>query len=480
MKKKKSILIILIVIIVGILSYSYLLSKFKREINNIVDNLPSEYRDYYNESIVNDIDEFNENKNSNNIIFVYKKYKNIKTNINNESFYKTNGITPSIYIYTQNNDGRSLTKEMGYEECEIVYINENGNGIVDYESKVKVRGNSTAGLDKRPYTIKFSSKQNLIDAGKAKKWNLLAEAYDPTLLRNNTFLTLAEVMELKYTPKHHYVELYMDSSYMGCYLLTESVEVDEERVDLDLDNNDFFLEFEDWRVEKGVYYFEPGKGIRLALKEPEEPSDNQLKYYEDTINQLVKVLYGNDYEELCKYYDVDSFVRFYLLNEFAKTADFPESSVNFYYKDGKLYAGPVWDFDLSSGNAGIGANAKYWDTYNGEKLSYINHYCRELNPIFKQLFEYDEIKKMYNIYFDKYKDDLKNVFESGGFIDKTIDSYGSIFNRNFASREEGGAWWKITRLYDTVQYPPFSTYQENVDYLKNFLKNRYEWLENNK
>lgn len=189
MKKKKSILIILIV--VGILFYSILLTKFKKELNNIVDNLPIEYRDYYTESIINDIDEFNNNKESNNIVFVYKKYKSIKNCIDNETFYKSNGITPSIYIYTKENIGLSLTKEYGYKDCVIVYINENGNSNIDYESKVKIRGNSTSLLDKRPYTIKFNSKQNLIDAGKAKKWNLLADAFDPTLLRNNTFLSLA-------------------------------------------------------------------------------------------------------------------------------------------------------------------------------------------------------------------------------------------------------------------------------------------------
>lgn len=287
-------------------------------------------------------------------------------------------------------------------------------------------------------------------------------------------------MELEYTPKHHYIEVYIDSVCMGCYLLTKSIEVDEERVNINFKKGDFFIELESWREEDDVYYFTPREDIRLALKEPEEPTDEQLKYYEDALVELMDALFSNNYEELCKYFDVDSFVKYYLLNEFAKTVDFPESSVNFYYKDGKLYAGPVWDFDLSSGNAGTGANKKYWDTYNGDCVFYTNYYCRDLNPIFKQLFKYKEVNERYNDYFNKYKEELKNVYERDGLLDSTINTYQNIFDRNYDSKDKGGAWWQISTVQGDLQFQPFDTYQENVDYLKDFLKNRYEWLENNK
>lgn len=477
-KKGKIIIIICAVVLVGIV-YSFLLKRYKGNIRAVINDIDSGYTDYYIDDFINEIEDYKNNEDTINLFYVYQKSKYLNDNLSKNTCYKTNNISPSIYIYTYDNSGLSLEKETGYVDCQIVYIDKDCNPIFDYDSKVKIRGNSTSGLDKKPYTIKFSEKRSLMDAGKAKKWNLLAEAYDPTLLRNNVFLSLAETMGLPYTSKHGYIEVYMDSMYVGCYLLTESVEVSKERVDLDLDNKDFFIEFESWRVEDDVYYFTPTKDIRLALKEPEEPTDEQLTYYEDTIKELMDILYGNNYEELCKYFDVDSFVKYYVLNEYAKTADIGQSSVNYYYKDGKLYAGPVWDFDLSSGNADDRVFLTYWNKYNGEKVPYINYYCREENPIFKQLFKYKEVEELYKTYFDQYKDDLKHLYEDGGFIDQTLKTYQSLFDRNYTPLKEGGAGWEPSTWIGYLQIVPFESYQDNVDFLINYLKNRFEWLSSN-
>lgn len=479
MKKNKKVLISILVLVIGI-GYFLLLNKCKTNINNIIDDLPYGYKDYYSEEFLNDIEEYKSNENTINLFSIYNISNSLSSKIKDNSCYKTNGLTPSIYIYTYDNSGLFLTKGEGYKDCVIVYIDEQGNPIFDYEAKVKIRGNSTSNLDKKPYTIKFNEKQNLIGAGEAKKWNLLADAYDPTLLRNNLFLTLAEKFELDYTPEHHYVEIYMDEQYVGCYLLTESVEVGKERVDIDLDKEDFFLEFESYRIEDDVYYFNTKHNIRLALKEPEEPTEEQLKYYEDKINELDKILFSGDYEKLKENFDLDSFAKLYLINEFAKTRDFVNSSINFYYKDGKMYAGPVWDFDLSAGNADGFKDTKYWNTLNGEKVSYITNYCRDLNPIFKQLFKYEEFNDLYKSYFDKYSDVLTDIYKEDGFIDSTIGTYESIFNRNYTKLDEGGAGWDISQIQDPLQQIPFKTYEENVDYLKEFLNNRYNWLLANK
>lgn len=299
------------------------------------------------------------------------------------------------------------------------------------------------------------------------------------MLRNNIFLSLAEKLELDYTPEHHYVEVYIDQQYRGCFLLTESVETGKNRVNIDVDKEDFFLEFESYRIEDGVYYFTTNHDIRFALKEPEEPTEDQLKFYEDTINELDTVLFSGNYEELKQHFDVDSFAKLYLVNEFAKTKDFVNSSINFYYKDGKMYAGPVWDFDLSSGNADGYKDTKYWNDLNGEMVSYLTNYCREFNPIFNQLLKYKEFNDLYKTYFDKYSDELINIFKDDGFIDSTINTYGPIFNRNYTKLDEGGAGWVVSNLQDLLQNIPFETYQENVDYLKDFLKNRYNWLKEN-
>lgn len=477
-KYRKYIVIACIVVLIGFV-YSFLLNRYKNNVNAVINDVVSGHTDYYNDEFIKEIEDYQSNGSSINLFYVYQKSKFLNSALNSGTCYKTNNITPSIYIYTYDNSGLFLEKQTGYVDCQIVYIDKDCNPIFDYESKIKVRGNSTSVLDKKPYTIKFSEKRDLIDAGEAKKWNLLADAYDPTLMRNNTFLSLAEKLELDYTPEHEYVEIYVDQQYLGCYLLTETVETGKNRVNIDIEDKDFFIEFESYRVEEDVFYFTSKHGIRFALKEPEEPTDEQLKYYQNTIDELDKVLFGNNYEELCKYFDVDSFAKLYLINEFAKTRDFVNSSVNFYYKDGKMYAGPVWDFDLSAGNSDAFKGSKYWDYLDGEEVSYLSYYCRKLNPIFKQLFTFKEFNELYLSYFDKYKEDLNSIYKEGGLIDSTIEIYGSIFKRNYSKLEDGGAGWDVSLLQDTLQTIPFKTYEENVDYLKEFLSNRYNWLINN-
>ena len=111
----------------------------------------------------------------------------------------------------------------------------------------------------------------------------------------------------------------------------------------------FLLEYQSSRSEAGVAYIKADE-LRFEVVEPEEPKRNQPSYIKDTMNRILDVIDSRDYDEIQKVIDVDSFAAYFLLNELYKTVDFGFSSVYYYYKDNVLYAGPAWDYDLSSGN----------------------------------------------------------------------------------------------------------------------------------
>lgn len=475
MKKKKYILLLIApVVVIALLLFK---TKLKKDINNLIENLPYQYEDICTEEFLSKLNNYQDN----NIIELLNTKKDLYKSFNDGSYYKSSPTHSTFYIYSYDNKGLFLTKDDGYIDCYTVFIEKEGKQIItDLESKIKIRGNSTADLDKKPYNIKFNEKQDLLGFGPAKKWNLLADCLDPTLLRNNTFLNLANTIGLEYTSRCDYVDVYIDRCYLGTYLLTEAVEVGSSRVDLDLDSEDFFVEFELVRVEDGVFYFELGDGIRFALKEPEEPTEEQLDKYQQKLDEFHDVLFSGDWGKVQELIDVDSFSKLYLVNEYAKTIDFGNSSVNFYYKDGKYYAGPVWDFDLSSGNRDPYPYSPYWNTVNGELINYQQYWCREQNPIFKQLFTYKEFNELYKKILRTFDKDLSSIYEKNGYIDSVIDVNIDLFNKNYTTLDKDGAGWVVSNNYGPLEYPPFDTYEENVEYFRDFLKNRHDWLTKSK
>ncbi len=257
---------------------------------------------------------------------------------------------PKLYITTDNGSGLSLQKEDGYTDAHIK-VTDNGESVADESVVVKVRGNSTAMARKKSFTFKFSKKRDLLGMGKGKKWALLANPFDPTLLRNYVMFDFADELGLEYTSRQKIVELWLDGSFRGCYTLMEPVQDGKDRVDIDVEGNkDFLLEYERLRTDEGTSYITSKGGLRFGVSAPDEPDDEQLEYITNTVNRLTDVMASGDREAIENAIDVPSFAKFYVLNEFAKTNDFNFSSVFFYYKDGKLYAGPPWDYDLSMGN----------------------------------------------------------------------------------------------------------------------------------
>ena len=210
---------------------------------------------------------------------------------------------PQVYITALDKE----IKKTKYVEASVKIVDPLGqyDEYYDEASKVKIRGNSTADLDKKPY---------------------------------------------EYTPQFRFVDVWVNGRYMGDYLLTTPIEVGENRLNLSLSDGDALLEIENEREEEGVVYIRPNDTVRIAINEPEKPSDADVSGINFTIEDFENSISEGDFGAVKSKIDLDSFVDFYIVNELFKNADFFYSSTRYYIKNHKIYAGPVWDFDMSSGN----------------------------------------------------------------------------------------------------------------------------------
>ena len=236
--------------------------------------------------------------------------------------------------------------------------------IVENAVEFKGRGNSTwSFFDKKAYQIKFSDKQSVLGMDKAKTWILLANAADETLMRNMLSLQLAEQLGMRFVTSFEYVDLWINGEYRGNYLLGEKVEMDSSRLDLEdsygtlfEQDTSFYYDEDYWfRNELMMKYFT----VKDTNVDDSDAAEVQIAIdaFQESLNELMRYLYDTPsaevtLSELEKMIDVDSFVKYILVNEYCGNAESVASS--FYsYKDGcddVVHLGPVWDFDCSMGN----------------------------------------------------------------------------------------------------------------------------------
>ena len=383
---------------------------------------------------------------------------------------------PKVLIYT---DGKEIIKD-AYIDCELVIVDEEGGSfqtIRDEASMVKIRGNSTSSGEKKPYNIKFSEKTDVLGMGENKKWSLLANCYDKTLIRNLVVFDVAKQIGVPYTPDYKVVDVYVDNVLQGNYLLVDSIEVSPTRVDIDTSKNEFLLELDyNPRDEECKYFLSGQNRIRFAINEPElkDLTDEQFAYVMDLVTKAETALATGIMAEIEKYFDIESMANFYLVLEFFRNVDVNTSSTRFHVKDGKIYGGPVWDFDLSSGNY-------RWDyyrqMYDGGGQSYRGLHAVTM-PWFGALVQVEEFQNIVNQKFLQHQDLFVNLYVDNvngqNHIDETIALYKESIDRNY-----GEAGWDPSKIYkekDFLERYPEPTYEKNVEYYRKWLQRRNEWL----
>lgn len=311
-------------------------------------------------------------------------------NIASVHFFSENPAEKGRNYVHQNKDNKAPGEVFMYDEnfC-LLY-----HGNVD---ALKGRGNTTWKFtDKKSYQLKLEKKADLLDpqggSQKEKKWLLLANPYDPTLIKNSMILNFGREIGLENTPEGRPVDLYYDGEYRGSYYLCEKVEIGDGRVEIeglekDVEAANKGVDMEalaevkgknafgnEIKYEEGITdpqdirggylleidyaYHEDEKSwfnfgySYIVSKSPEYLSKNMMEYISQVFtkaNNYIQGEYNKSGEgtDLYKYIDLESFAKLFLVNEWFANQDAWTSST-FMYKPRNeeiLYAGPLWDFD---------------------------------------------------------------------------------------------------------------------------------------
>lgn len=244
--------------------------------------------------------------------------------------------------------------------------------------EIKLRGNSTREVDKKAYTIKFEEDESLLGMAPGRKWALVSNPFDKSLLRPAVGLAYAKALGIEYTSDFRLCKVWLNDDYMGVYTAMEPVEAGEGRVEIsvtdgesgdaavagDEEQCDFLLERNLGRYEDDKIYIDSSLGMRFEFNEPEEPSEAQMEQCYEMLAAAEEAICSGEYEQYAALIDVDSFVNYYIFQEMIKDVDFAEYSTRYYFEDGILHAGPPWDLDLTIGNVSTEKEEFKFASYN--------------------------------------------------------------------------------------------------------------------
>lgn len=237
--------------------------------------------------------------------------------------------------------------------------------------EVRGRGNSTWGLPKKPYRIKFPSKFSPIglNHAKEKSWVILANDMDKSLIRDHLGFAMSRDMfnaadgyhdpaAIMFSPCTQSVNVYMNNDYHGVYLMSDQMEQATGRIAVDkltaADGSNPDKITGGYIIESDLHEgnFISSKGIKFSYKYPKDDDCDpaQYQYISDFIRQAETALYGSNFEDPVngwrKYFDEKTLADFIILKEYVGDLD-GYTSTYAYKRRGvdKLFFGPIWDVD---------------------------------------------------------------------------------------------------------------------------------------
>ncbi len=380
-----------------------------------------------------------------------------------QSAVSVSGTLPVLYIDTENNQPIISKEEYlaasywldpkGAEGIEPL-----GSEIAPLPMQIRGRGHSSWKGAKKPYKIKLGKKTALMGMPKNKHWALLK----PT---ENTVagLQLGKLMGMLWTPSFRPVEVVLNGDYIGLYFLTETIRIDENRVNIyeqqDQETNPELIKG-GWLVEVDNYHDEcqitipecSRWNLTLRYHSPENLSNLQLQWLTNEFRTINAAIYSADKTsiEWEKYIDVESMARFFILQEVMDNPDGFHGSFYLHKDMGdnpKWIAGPIWDLVC----------------YNREKTDYTFkmkvHYGFTPHWI-GEIIQYDSFCQSVKLVWNEvYPDNLSKIY---GYIDATVLPLAE-------------AWKKDCERWSE---DPTQTAQLRADRIKNALRRNIEWFNN--
>ncbi len=399
---------------------------------------------------------------------------------------------PELYVFA---NGQKINSKEDYVPCQVSLTATNEDyTFLSEPAGIRLRGNSTAGVAKKPYRIKFDSKINLLgmnDGAKCKSWVLLAEWYDDSLIRNTLALSLAGSILDEYSSDWRYVKLILDGEDKGVYVLAEQSQINEHRMDIEeagadtsalrsgylfevegskVDNGKFFVSYENLGITtflgnpynvQSTDVQEDGKrrwGYFLELKN-DDVSEAQKEFANKYAQNIFKLIYEATYkdtyyamdsalnlhrqnsmtaeEAICTVVDIDSMARMYVYLEMVCNFDaFKKSS--FFYVDfseggtGKLTFASPWDHDR--------AFVKDWSAIEHEE--YNEYYTAEKSVLYVMMMNHEwfrekvaEVWEEVKTESESFKNAIEIIRDASVIYEKEFKNDGYLWDRKNVQSE---------------------------------------------
>lgn len=363
---------------------------------------------------------------------------------------------PVVFVDTPNSVAIT-SKDIWTEGVTIKIVNPDGSVSYEGTTSFRGRGNSTWTYPKKPYAIKLDKKASILGMPKHKRWVLLANWMDRTLMRNRVAFKLGECTQMEWTPRGEYVELVLNGKHLGNYFLCEQIKVDENRVniaEIDAESEDItggYLMELDTYFDEFFKFKSTCKELPYMFKDPDEDiSDAMFNYMQGYINTMEDELYNNFGTEVWKdYLDINSFVDYWFAVELTSNNEPANPKSVYMHKDAgeKLCAGPMWDYD--------------WASFIPDRTtSYQLKNCL----YYPQLFTDDDFISVVKERWPAAKENFNKVSE---FIDLEADKIKN-------SDKINSAMWPISLR---VNGDETMTFDDAVLRLKNSYLDKLQWLD---
>lgn len=354
---------------------------------------------------------------------------------------------------------------------------------LDTEIGIAVRGNYTAGLPKKPYSLELRDAAgadrdaSLLGMPPGSDWVLNPSYLDFTFLRNPLVYSLARELG-RYASRVRFAEVYIDGQYRGLYIVQEAIRRGRYRVPIQRPGVDATGDL------TGGYIFRlegPGKGgIRdwtsalgvlwtYHYPKAEEITDPQKAYLQDWVDRFETMMKGNDFGDAAKGYrawiDVPSWVDFALIQELTKNFDSYQKSHYFHKQPdsagGKLHAGPVWDFDNSLGLADLQG------AYMPSGILRV-----KLPQFWMRLFADAAFQREMKC---RWLEVRKTVITMDN-VERKIDAWTRLIA---GAQERDAARWKTLGTKPFPNYFVGDSYAAYVQYLRTWIAERLAWMDAN-
>jgi hypothetical protein len=378
---------------------------------------------------------------------------------------------------------------------------DNGDGIVnnlsdpfnDYDGRISIehRGASSLMFPKKNFSLETQDSLGanlniqLLGLPGENDWVLHGPYSDKTQMRNVFTFRIANVMG-RYASRTRFCELFLNDNYRGVYVLMEKIKRDGDRVDIaPLDPDDTqgdsltggYVIRIDWYEGAGSGWtsFNSDDPINFAYHHPQADNltSEQKSYIKNYVTQFENTLAGSGFKDpengYRKFIDTESFVDYLIVNEFSRNVDGFSISVYMHKerdsRGGKLFMGPVWDFNLAYGNQYEG---DFW-----EPERWVWQWGLDPIPFWwERLHEDPYFTEMLNCRWFSLRKNILSLDSIYNLIDGYIEELGPAIDRNFER-------WPVLGVEIWPNHFVGETYEEEIEILKWWIAERLDWLDDN-